>query len=206
VKLYTFEPAPNPKRVHLMMQYKGIDMETIPVDMMAGEQRSEDFGRINPLHTLPVLVLDDGTLLTEVISICSYLEAIYPEKPLMGSEPLEKAQILGWSHWLFTQIFIPTADVFRNSNPAFAGHALPGTLALEQIPDLIDRGKARLADNLPKVDNHLQGKDFLMGDTFTFADTELLAWMSFLNMARQPLPDSCGNIAAWQERATAKLG
>jgi len=205
VKLYTFEPAPNPKRVHLMMQYKGIDMETIPVDMMTGEQRSEDFGRINPLHTLPVLMLDDGTLLTEVISICSYLESIYPEKPLMGSEPLEKAQILGWSHWLFTQIFIPTADVFRNSNPAFAGHALPGTLALEQIPDLIDRGKARLADNLPKVDKHLQDKDFLMGDAFTFADTELLSWMSFLQMARQPLPDSCGNIAAWQERATAKL-
>ena len=205
MKLYTFEPAPNPKRVHLMMQYKGIDMETIPVDMMTGEQRSEDFGRINPLHTLPVLMLDDGTLLTEVISICSYLESIYPEKPLMGSEPLEKAQILGWSHWLFTQIFIPTADVFRNSNPAFAGHALPGTLALEQIPDLIDRGKARLADNLPKVDKHLQDKDFLMGDAFTFADTELLSWMSFLQMARQPLPDSCGNIAAWQERATAKL-
>ncbi|MEP1470964.1 MAG: glutathione S-transferase family protein [Halieaceae bacterium] len=206
MKLYTFEAAPNPKRVHLLMQYKGIEMELIPVDMMSREQRSEEYGRINPLQTLPALVLDDGTLLTEVISICTYLEAIYPQKPLMGGEPLEKAQILGWSHWLFTQIFMPTADVFRNGNPAFAGHALPGTLALEQIPDLVERGKARLADNLPKVNNHLAGKDFIMGDAFTFADTELLAWMSFMKMARQSLPDSCTNIAAWQERATAALG
>ena len=206
MKLYTFEPAPNPKRVHLLMQHKGIEMELIAVDMMTGEQRSEEYGQINPLHTLPALVLDDGTLLTEVISICTYLEAIHPQKPLLGSEPLEKAQILGWSHWLFTQIFMPTADVFRNGNPAFAGHALPGTLALDQIPDLIDRGKARLADNLPKVNNHLEGKDFIMGDSFTFADTELLAWMSFMQMARQPLPDSCTNIATWQERATAALG
>ena len=206
MKLYTFEAAPNPKRVHLLMQYKGIEMELVPVDMMKGEQRSEDYGRINPLHTLPALVLDDGTLLTEVISICTYLEAVYPQKPLMGSEPLEKAQIVGWSHWLFTQIFMPTADVFRNGNPAFAGHAVPGTLALEQIPDLIDRGKARLADNLPKVDNHLADKDFIMGSSFTFADTELLAWISFMKMARQPLPESCTNIAAWQERAKATLG
>lgn len=205
MKLYTFEPAPNPKRVHLFMQFKGIEMEIIPVDMMTGEQRSEEYGRINPLRTLPALVLDDGTLLTEVISICTYLEALYPQKPLMGEAPLEKAQILGWSHWLYTQLFVPTAEVFRNGNPAFAGRALPGTLDIEQIPALVERGQARLAHVLPKIDEHLGGSDFVMGDSFTFADTELLAWMGFLKMARQPVPESCTHIADWQARAEAAL-
>ena len=205
MKLYTFEPAPNPKRVHLFMQYKGIDMETVPIDMTTGEQRSEEYSRINPLCTLPALVADDGTLLTEVISICSYLEDLYPQKPLMGETPLEKAQILGWSHWLFTQLFVPTAEVFRNGNPAFAGRALPGTLDIEQIPALVERGQARLAHVLPRIDAHLADKEFIMGDQFTFGDTELLAWVGFLKMTRQPIPDTCTSIGEWQARAEAAL-
>lgn len=205
MKLYTFEAAPNPKRVHLFMQYKGIELQLVPVDMATGEQRSEEYSRINPLCTLPALALDDGTLLTEVISICTYLEALYPQKPLMGETPLEKAQILGWSHWLYTQLFMPTAEAFRNGNPAFAGRALPGTLDIEQIPALVERGQARLAHVLPRIDAHLGGGDFILGDTFTFADTELLAWIGFLKMARQPIPESCIHIADWKARAEAAL-
>ena len=71
MKFYTYDPAPNPPRVQMCLDYKGIELETIQVDMMTAEQLGEDYRRINPACTLPALLLDSGELLTEIPSICT---------------------------------------------------------------------------------------------------------------------------------------
>lgn len=206
MKFYTYDPAPNPRRVQMCLDYKGIALETIQVNMMTAEQLGDDYRRINPACTLPALLLDSGELLTEIPSICTYLEDSFPQRPLFGQSAGERAIIVGWSHKLYISLFQPLADVFRNSHPNFKGRALPGPLNLEQIPALVERGKERLTHVWPEIDAHLAGSTFMVGDTFSFADIELLAITGFANgMVRQPVPAQCSQIAAWQERAQAAL-
>lgn len=206
MKFYTYDPAPNPQRVQMCIDYKGIELETIHIDMMKAEQLGEDYRRINPACTLPALLLDSGELLTEVPSICTYLEDMFPQKPLFGQSAEERAKIVGWSHKLYVSLFQPLADVFRNGNPHFKGRALPGPLDLEQIPALVERGKERLANMWPQVDAHLADSQFMVGEHFSFADIELLAVTGFADgMVRQPVPESCSNITAWKARAQSAL-
>src|SRR6056297_3197147 len=142
--LYTYDPAPNPRRLGLFLEWKGIEIETTQVDLMQLEQLGETYRAINPAGTVPALILDDGTLMTEVIAICDYLEALHPEKPLFGEGPLARAQVLSWDHHLFLSVFMAIAETLRNGNPAFEDRALPGPFKVTQIPALCERGRSRL--------------------------------------------------------------
>ena len=202
MKLYTYDPAPNPKRLQMFMDYKGIDIETVQVDMMTGEQRGDSFLAINPLGTVPTLVLDDGSRLTEVIGACLYLESIHPQRPLMGTSGLEQAQVVSWDHLLLMAVFQPVAEIFRNGNPNFAGRALPGNPDLEQIPDLVERGRLRLAEGWRMVNQQLAENDFVTGEHFTFADIDLMIVTEFAGWAaKSPVPEDCTHIHAWLPRA-----
>ncbi len=205
MKLYTFDPAPNPRRIQMFLDYKGIDIEIVQIDFMAMEQHSEEYLAINPQGTVPALVLDDGTLLTDVPAMYSYLDATYPEKPVMGDGVLERAQVLGWLHRLYFSLFAPIADAYRNSHPAFKGRAVPGPLLLEQIPALAERGQQRVAAIWPTIDAHLAGKEFMVGDKFTVVDIDLLAWIGFMRMAKLDMPAGLDNVEAWKARAKAQL-
>ena len=205
MKLYTFDPAPNPRRLTLFMQYKGIEIETQQIDMMAAEQLGDDYRKVNPDCTVPALVLDDGTVLTEVVGICAYLDATYADKPLMGSTPVEQAQVISWDHKLFLTVMLPIAGMLRNRGEGFKDRALPGPLDIPQIPELIDRGALQLQYILPKIDAHLADNKWLAGDNFTFADIDLLVGIDFLAWVKQSVPDECSHLKAWQERAAAEL-
>ena len=124
MKLYTYDPAPNPRRLALFMKYKGIEVETEQVDMMAAAQLEDSYRAINPDCTVPALVLDDGTVLSEVVGICTYLEGLHPEKPLMGSTPLEQAQVISWDHRIFLSLMMAIASMLRNRGDAFRNRAL----------------------------------------------------------------------------------
>lgn len=205
MKLYTYDPAPNPQRLSLFMQYKGIEIETQQVDLMAAEQMNEDYRAINPECTVPALVLDDGTVLTEVVGICAYLEALYPEKPLMGETALERAQVLSWDHKLFIGVLGAIASMLRNAGKGFAKRGLPGELDVPQIPELAERGLLQLQHALPKLDAHLESSSWLAGDNFTFADIDLLVAVGFMAWVKQSVPQECSHLTAWHERASAVL-
>ena len=164
MKLYTYDPAPNPRRLALFMRYKGITLDSQQIDLATGEQLSDEYRRINPECSVPALQLDDGTVLTEVIGICTYLEALHPEKPLLGTTPLEKAQVSSWVHRLLMNMFSAIAGMLRNRSRAFANRALPGPLDLPQISELVERGKLQLAHTLPKLDAELATRPWLAGD------------------------------------------
>lgn len=206
MKLYTYDPAPNPRRLALFMKYKGIELDSQQVDLGTAEQLNDEYRKINPQCTVPALQLDDGTMLTEVIGICTYLEALHPERPLLGSTPLEKAQVISWVHRLLTTVTSAVAGMLRNRSKAFADRALPGPLNIPQIPELVERGRLQLEYVLPQLDAELATRPWLAGENFTFADIELLVAVDFMGWVKVPVPEDCANLQAWCGRARAELG
>lgn len=205
MKLYTYDPAPNPRRLALFMQHKGIEIETQQIDMMAAEQLGDDYRKINPDCTVPALVLDDGTVLTEVIGICVYLEELHPEKPLLGTTALEKAQVISWDHKLFLGVMMSIASMLRNRGDGFRDRALPGALDVPQIPELAERGALQLQDVIPKLDAHLANSAWVAGENFSFADIDLLVATDFMAWVKQSIPEDCSHLIAWREKASAHL-
>src|SRR6266446_1896214 len=100
MKLYDGGRAPNPRRVRIFLAEKGIKVPLEQVDLGALAQKSAAFTAVNPLQRVPVLVLDDGTVIAESIAICRYFEEFYPEPPLFGRGPREVARIEMWNRRL----------------------------------------------------------------------------------------------------------
>jgi len=205
MKLYTYDPAPNPRRLALFMKYKGIEIDTEQVDMMAAAQLEDSYRAVNPDCTVPALVLDDGTVLSEVVGICTYLEGLHPEKPLMGSTPLEQAQVISWDHKIFLGVMMAIASMLRNRGDAFKNRALPGPLDVPQIPELVERGRLQLEHGLPGLDAHLANSKWLAGDHASLADIDLLVGIDFMAWVKQAVPEDCVNLSAWYKRASAEF-
>ena len=79
--LYDVKIAPSPRRVRIFLAEKNVDVEVIQVNTAEGEHLKEDFLKLNPWATVPVLKLDDGTCISEAIACCRYLEENYPNPP-----------------------------------------------------------------------------------------------------------------------------
>jgi glutathione S-transferase len=203
--LYTFDPAPNPRRLGLFLAHKGIEIDSTQVDLMKLEQLGEAFRRINPLGTVPALQLDDGTLLTEVIGMCDYLESLHPERPLMGTTPLARAQVLSWDHQIYMSAFTAIAEILRNGNPAFADRALPGPIPVAQIPELVERGRQRLRHVWKGFNAALTDRDFLVGDSPTLADIDLLVCIEFAGWVKESVPEEYSALLDWRARARQAL-
>lgn len=203
--LYTYDSAPNPRRLGLFLAFKGIELPTTQIDMRANEHRDASYLAINPEGTLPALLTDEGELLTEVVGICAYLEGIYPDKPLMGTTNLEKALVLSWDHRIFGGIFTAFAEMLRNGSPAFANRALPGSIDIEQIPALVERGRKRWRAGMALFDEELGNKTYLCGDTLTLPDIDLFVAVETGRWVKESIPESCERLIAWMERCKALL-
>ena len=206
MKLYTFDPAPNPQRLKMFIDYKGIELDTTQVNFQDGEQRTHAYKAVVPTGTVPALVLDSGRVLSSVFAITQYLEALHPDRPLLGTSDEERALILDWNHRIFNDVFKAIADLFRNTNPAFAGRALPGTLDTEQIPALAERGRSQLLHTLNIMNDELASRDYVAGESFSMADIDLLASLQFAGWAAKVQPDeSLTALSDWRQRAQAAL-
>lgn len=205
MKLYNYKGAPNPLRLDLYIAEKGIEIETQQVDLMKGEQFEESFKAINPLTTVPALVVDEGEVFTEVIAMYSYLESKYPDIPLMGTNEIERAKVLTWDHRCYAQGLGPIADALRNSKSAFKGRALAGPDPVEQVPELVERGRLRIGYFYNELEGHLKaqkekGYDYMVGNTFTVADIAAFVFTNFSQWVSIPVPDDCPTVKAWQQQ------
>ena len=206
MKLYDSEQAPNPRRVRIFMAEKGISCETEQLNIVLGENLSDDFLAVNPRGLLPTLVLDDGTVLDESVAICRYLEETHPKPALMGTDALSKAQIEARQrHMEFDGLF-SAAETFRNAFPRFAKRGLGGNVgAVEAIPALVERGKASVLRFYNRLNEDLGQSRYVAGDAFTIADITALCAVDFASMAaRVPVPESCENLKRWQAEVSAR--
>lgn len=204
MKLYDCTTAPSPRRVRIFAAEKGLEFDVVQVDLGKGEQFSDAFRAINPDCVVPVLELDDGTHLTEVIAICHYLEEIEPEPALFGDSPAERAVTMMWTAKTESQGLWAMADAFRNTVKGLKGHALPGPDAYEQIPELAARGKARVEAFFTKMDQQLADNEFLAGDRFTIADITALVLFDFAARMKIRPQESESNLLRWYSSVSAR--
>lgn len=97
MRLYDGGRAPSPRRVRIFLAEKGIDIPKVPVDLGKMEQKDAGFREVNPMQRVPVLVLDDGTAISETMAISRYFETLHPEPNLLGRDALEVANIKMWN-------------------------------------------------------------------------------------------------------------
>ena len=190
MKLYTFAFAPNPRRVHVYLAEKGIDLTLETVDIMTQQNRTPDFLKKNPLGGLPVLELDDGNHLTESLAIMEYFEELHPEKPMIGKTPLERARTREVERIAEIGVLAATGTIFQNTSPFFAGR-------VKQSAEAAETARLRLAANLTVLDHKIGDKPFVMGDEPTIADCTLLAALKFGDFAGAPLDRGFRNVARW---------
>lgn len=92
LKLYSYWRSTTSLRVRAVLNLKGFDYEIVPVNLLTGAQSGPAFSAINPSQSVPVLVLEDGTALTQSLAIIDYLDVLRPNPPLLHSDPLHRAQ------------------------------------------------------------------------------------------------------------------
>lgn len=199
MKLYNHPMAPNPRRARIFIAEKGIDLETVDVDISKGENLTAEYKAINPHCTMPTLELDDGTYLRDNLSIASYLESLQPDPPLIGTNPVEAALIWEWTSRSEATGFGGISEAFRNGNPAFSGRALTGPVNFEAIPALVERGVARVNLYFSMLNDHLQGRDYIIGDRFSLADITALCAVDFAGWVKVKITDDQPNLKRWHE-------
>jgi glutathione S-transferase len=200
ITLYDCATAPSPRRARILLAEKGVPYEKVQVDLRQGEQFGEAFRQVNPHCTVPALRTDEGVVLTDNAAIAAYLEAKFPEPPLCGRTPLEKAQVASW-HWRAEfEGMLAIAEAFRNASPAMANRALPGPTDYAQIPELAQRGVARAQQFFAALDAHLADREFIVGDALSLADITAVVAVDFARAAKLKPAEQYANLRRWRER------
>lgn len=198
ITLYDCATAPSPRRARILLAEKGIAHDSVQIDLKAGEQLGEDYRKINPQCTVPALRTDEGAILTSNAAIAAYLESRFPLPPLLGVTPLDKAEIADW-HWRIEfDGFLPVAEAFRNSSVAMLNRALPGPENYEQIPQLAERGLARLQQFLLDLNERLQGRDFIAAQQFSIADIAAVVAIDFARIVKVRPDERHPHLLRWR--------
>jgi len=204
MKFYDCVTAPSPRRVRIFLAEKGISVPTVQVDLRNGEQFTPAFRAINPECMVPVLELDNGTRITDILSICRYFEEIHPDPPLMGRTAEERAVIASWLHRIEWDGFLAAMEAFRNATPGLKGRALPGPENYEQIPALAERGRARMRHFFGWLDARLGENEFVCGPAYTVADISAMVAVDFAGWAKLKLPEQVTHLRRWHAAVSAR--
>jgi glutathione S-transferase len=197
--LYDFEMAPSPRRARILLVEKGVPFTAIQVDLRQQEQLGDAFRAINPRCTVPALRLEDGGILTDNAGIAAYLEATYPEPPMMGRTALERAEVASWNARIEMEGFMAIAEALRNSAPAMKDRALTGSVNYAQIPELAQRGLARAQQFFVELDAHLAGREFVATERFSLADITAVVALDFARVVRIKPGDDHPNLMRWRK-------
>lgn len=208
MKFYDCASAPSSRRVRMFIAEKKIDIPVVEVDLGNREQDSPAFVALNPHRTVPVLELDDGTVFRSTHGICHYLEAIHPEPALMGRDAIERGQIADLDWRIEQDGLQAVGESFRNRSKGFKNHAVTGPHQHAQIPELVDRGRARSEHFMDWLNSCLDGREFVAGDNFTVADITAFITIEFAKWIKlEPLAEY-QNLHRWYqsvlERDSAK--
>lgn len=187
--------GPNPHVVRMFIAEMGIDIETIEIDLMGGENRQNSYLKKNPSGQLPALQLDDGSFLAEITVICEYLDEINGHTDLIGTNPQERAETKMWTRRIDLQILEPLTNGFRYAE----GYDLFKD-RLHLIPDAANDLKAIAQERLTWLDKQLEGKKFICGDRFSLADIMFYCFLHFGSTVGQSINQDNINIVSLYEK------
>jgi len=198
MKLYDNRRAPNPRRVRIFLAEKEMSVPTEEVDLGALAHKAEAFTAVNPFQRVPALLLDNGTVLTEAIAICRYLEWLQPEPVLLGRPGIEAATVEMWEQRMEHYLMHTVTQVFRHLRPAMKIMEAP------QIAAWGEANKARVFECLRVLDRELAGRAFIAGDSFSVADITALAAVDWMKPGRLEVPAELSHIRRWYAEVSAR--
>ena len=198
MKLYDGGRAPNPRRVRIFLAEKGIDVPLVPVDMGAMGHRSQEITERNPLQRLPVLELDDATILTESVAICRCFEELHPEPALFGEGALGKARVEMWQRRMEMHFLLTVANAFRHTHPAMKEWEVP------QIAEWGEANRPKAIEFLNLLDRDMADREFIAGDSYSIADITGMIGIDFMKPARIELPQELSNVRRWYEAVSSR--
>lgn len=191
--------GPNPRVVTMFIAEKGIEVPRAWVDIMRGENREPGYLALNPAGHTPLLETDGGAQICETVAICEYLEELHPAPVLIGASPEARAQTRMTVRQIDQNVVVPMTIGFRGAEgyPLFKDRMLC-------VPDAAEGTKAMGRDALVKLDQSLEGREWIAGDRFTLADILLFCFVEFGFQVGQPLDSALTRLADWRERVAAR--
>ncbi len=198
ITLYDCATAPSPRRARILLAEKGVPHDTVQVDLRNGEQLSDAYRQVNPQCTVPALRTDEGIVLADNAAITAYLEARFPQPPLLGVTPAEKAEIASWNWRIEFEGLLAIAEALRNSVPAMANRALPGPVDYAQIPELAQRGLARVQQFFRVLDDRLAGREFIATDRLSIADITAVVAVDFARVVKVKPGEQHPHLLRWR--------
>ncbi len=190
--------APSPRRARILLAEKGIECQAVQIDLRTGEQMGEAYRAINPQCTVPALATPEGSVLTDNAAIAAYLEAAFPNPPMLGVTAIDKAQIASMNWRMEFEGLLAIAEAMRNSAPAMVNRALPGPVDYAQIPELAARGLQRVQHFMDMLDAHLAGREFIAADQLSIADITAVVAVDFARIVRIKPSDQHTNLLRWR--------
>lgn len=198
MKIIETRQAPNPRRVRIFLAEKGIVVPFEEVDLMKGALKTPEMTKLNPLQRVPILVLDDGTAISETMAICRYFEEISPEPALFGRSAVDKARVEMWNRRTELGFALPVMQAFRHVHPAMAHLEVP------QVKEWGEVSKQKALEGLEMLDRQLADSEFVAGDAYTVADITAFVAVDFMRPARITLPDTAANVKRWHGAVSAR--
>ena len=198
MKLYDYKGAPNPRRVQIYLAEKGLAVPIEQVDITKGENLQPPFLKKNPVGSVPVLELDDGTCISESVAICRYFECLHPDPPLFGKTPLEIATIDMWLRRVELNVMSTVGMVWINDHPLTAA-------MFEQNKPAAAQGRIRAAMGYKLLDNKLAESTFIAGEAYTVVDAVALATIDFaVDLVGVPYSDELVNLKRWHDLVASR--
>lgn len=198
ITLYDCATAPSPRRARILLAEKRVAHDTVQVDLKTGEQLGAAYRQLNPQCTVPALRTDEGVVLADNAGITAWLEARYPQPPLLGVSPEDKAEIASWNWRVEFDGLLPIAEALRNGSPAMANRALPGPVDYAQIPELAQRGQARVLQFFATLDARLAGREFIAAGQFSIADITAVVAVDFARVVKIRADERFPNVQRWR--------
>lgn len=198
ITLYDCATAPNPRRARIFLAEKGLAHETVQIDLRSAEQMSDAYRRINPRCTVPALRVNDALVLCDNAAIAAYLEAQFPQPPLLGRSAQDKAEIASLNWRMEFDGLMPVAEALRNSSPAMVDRALPGPVNYPQIPELAQRGQARAQRFFAELNEHLAGRSFVAAEQFSVADITAVVAVDFARVIKLKPDQNHPHLLRWR--------
>ncbi len=165
---FYFHPTPNPAKVSLFLEESGLPYEVIPVDTSKGEQHSPTFRAINPNGKVPAIVDTDGPGGKEARVFDSTAILIYLAEKTgqFGGTAADRPELLSWLLFIATGL------------GPFSGQAVHFQFAApDPIDYAINRYRREAARHYGVLNDHLQGRNFIVGDSYTIADMSAWGWV-----------------------------
>lgn len=194
---YDLTAGMHPRRVRIFMAEKGISIERREVDAAGGANARPDFLQLNPLGKLPVLELDDGSVIAESLAICRYLEVLHPNPPLMGRTPQETAHIEMWTLRIDHELSQPIALAFVHSSDFYRGR-------VEQVPEVASWARGRALQTMNWLDGELTGRSQIAGEDYTLADIVAQCACVLGKATGLRIPSELTNLSRWFAEVTAR--